>query len=48
MGGGLLLMSTVDVTGDEEGDLSDLLVKQQEGGVSVWWWGGTTFTCFIL
>lgn len=28
MGGRLLLMSTVDVTGDEEGDLSDLLMKQ--------------------
>ncbi len=28
VGGGLLLVSTVDVTGDEEGDLPDLLTKQ--------------------
>lgn len=27
VGGGLLLVGTVDVTGDEEGDLTDLLVK---------------------
>lgn len=41
MGGGLLLMSAVDVTGDEEGDLSDLLVKRQEdGGVSAGGRGG--------
>lgn len=28
MGGRLLLMSAVDVTGDEEGDLPDLLTQQ--------------------
>lgn len=30
VGGGLLLMSVVDVTGDEEGDFTDLLTKQHK------------------
>lgn len=29
VGGGFLLMSTIDVTGDEEGDLPDLWTKTQ-------------------
>lgn len=37
VGGGLLLMSAVDVTGDEEGDLPDLWTKQnRKGNVSAW------------
>ena len=30
MGGGLLQMGVVDVTGDQEGDLTDLLIEIKE------------------
>lgn len=35
VGGGLLLMCTVDVTGNEERDLPDLWTKQKQGCISV-------------